>query len=216
MRANASQAGGPARRPGASTVWRRFLRGREGTSAVEFGLIAVPFLGLLLAILESGLVFLNSEGLEAAVQDAARNIMTGKAQAASISTAAQFVSTYLCPTTGQRVLPSFVDCSKLIVDVRPAASFSAANLTNTFYRNPATLSFCPGSPGTIIVVRVAYPMTAYLPLIAVTNTGSTQTITSGLVNDVPGNSGWKHLIVGTAVFQTEPFQSSTYTPPAGC
>ena len=216
MTANASHDGVCAKRAGPRAVWRRFLRGREGTSAVEFGLIAVPFLGLLLATLEAGLVFLNSEGLEAAVQDAARNIMTGKAQAASISTAAQFVSTYLCPTTGPRVLPSFIDCSKLIVDVRPAASFSSANLTKMFYQNPATLSFCPGSPGTIIVVRVAYPMTAYLPLIAVTSTGATQTITSGLVNDVPSNPGWKHLIVGTAVFQTEPFQASTYMAPAGC
>ena len=196
-------------------VLRRFAGERRGTSAVEFGLIAVPFLGLLLATLESGLVYLNSEGVEAAVQEAARNIMTGEAQAANISTANQFVSTYMCPATGPRILPSSVDCSKLIVDVRSATDFASADVSRAFYQNPSNITFCPGSPGSIIVVRVAYPMPEYLPLLGMVG-GVLTDIKTGLVNDVPGNPGWKHLIVGTAVFKTEPFQSSLYTAPAGC
>lgn len=183
---------------------------------MEFGLIAVPFLGLLLAIFETGLVFLNSEGLEAAVQDAARNIMTGQAQAANVSTAASFVSTYLCPTSGSRILPSFIDCSKLIVDVRSADTFATADTSRTFYQDPTTQQFCPGASGKIIVVRVAYPMPVFLPFLAGMTNATFHQITTGLVNDVPGNSGWKHLLVGTAVFQNEPFAPNSYSAPSGC
>jgi Flp pilus assembly protein TadG len=196
-------------------IWRRFKSDRRGASAVEFGLIAIPFLGLLLAIFETGLMFLNSEGLEAAVQDAARNIMTGQAQAANVSTASQFVSTYMCPSTGQRILPSFIDCTKLIVDVRTASNFSSADVTKSFYQTPSSQQFCPGGPGVVTIVRVLYPMPVFLPLLGGT-IKSFAPITAGIVNDVPGNAGYKHLLLGTAVFQNEPYQGSTYTPPAGC
>lgn len=200
-------------------VWRsllaRFRRDQRGVTVIEFAFVSVPFLGLLLAIMETGLVFFSNENLEASVQDAARNIMTGQVQMANVSTSSQFVSTYMCPATGKRILSTFIDCSKLIVDVRSATSFSTADLSRTFYQNPATQQFCPGTNGTIMVVRVAYPMPEYLPLLGWINQGLTQ-INAGLVNDVPNNPGWKHLLVGTAVFQTEPFNSGSYTPPAGC
>lgn len=195
---------------------RRFWRNRDGASMVEFGFIAVPFLGLLLGILDTSLVYFNAEAVEAAVQDAARNIMTGEAQAAKITTGAQFVSTYLCPATGRRLLPSYIDCSTLIVDVRAASSFSSADMSRTFYKDPSTLQFCPGSPGTINVVRVAYAMPAIAPILGMVGMGNFNRITSGLVNDVPNNPGWKHLVVGTAVFQTEPYPSSTYSANTGC
>jgi len=43
-----------------SRLLRRFVRQQDGSAAVEFGFIALPFLGLTFAILETALVFLRA------------------------------------------------------------------------------------------------------------------------------------------------------------
>ena len=61
-------------------VVRRFTRHQKGAAAVEFALVATPFLALLFAIIESALVFFAGQMLESAASDAGRMIMTGQAQ----------------------------------------------------------------------------------------------------------------------------------------
>src|SRR5262249_2651675 len=63
-----------------SRLARRFVRQEDGSAAIEFSLVAVPFLGLTFAILETALVFFAGQTLETAVTDSARLIMTGQAQ----------------------------------------------------------------------------------------------------------------------------------------
>src|SRR5262245_34610674 len=71
-------------RPRTASV-QLFVDGADGASAVEFALIAAPFLALLFAILETALIFFSGQVLEAAVQDSARLIFTGQAQNAGYS-----------------------------------------------------------------------------------------------------------------------------------
>src|SRR6187402_1232015 len=59
---------------------RRFARGEDGIAAVEFGIVAAPFLALMFAIMETALVFFASQTLETAVADSSRLIMTGQVQ----------------------------------------------------------------------------------------------------------------------------------------
>ena len=70
---------------------RRFARGEDGIAAVEFGIVAAPFLALMFAIMETAIVVFASQTLETAVADSARLIMTGQAQSSSF-TEAQFVT----------------------------------------------------------------------------------------------------------------------------
>ena len=63
-----------------SRLVRRFVRQQDGSAAVEFSMVAIPFLGLTFAILETALVFFAGQTLETAVTDSARLIMTGQAQ----------------------------------------------------------------------------------------------------------------------------------------
>ena len=67
---------------------RRFARGDDGAAAVEFGMVAAPFLALMFAIMETALVFFAGQTLETAVADSARLIMTGQAQSQSFDAAA--------------------------------------------------------------------------------------------------------------------------------
>jgi len=57
---------------------RRFARAQRGAMAVEFAIVAFPFLLLLFGIVELALVFIVSMTLETATGDAARMIRTGK------------------------------------------------------------------------------------------------------------------------------------------
>src|SRR4051812_32412430 len=61
-------------------VVRRFLKKDDGAAAVEFALVATPFLALVFAIMETALVFFAGQTLETAAADSARLIMTGQAQ----------------------------------------------------------------------------------------------------------------------------------------
>lgn len=61
----------------------RFARDRRGATTIEFALLSVPFFAIVGAILETAVVFLASEVLDAAVHDATRKILTGQAQMAS-------------------------------------------------------------------------------------------------------------------------------------
>ena len=58
-----------------------FGRDDRGVTMIEFGLLAVPFFTMIAAILETALVFLASQILDSAVQDASRLVRTGQAQA---------------------------------------------------------------------------------------------------------------------------------------
>jgi len=184
----------------------RFRRDDRGAYAVEFGLLALPFFGLIFAIVEVSWVSFNSEQLQAAVSRASRQVMTGTAQQ-NYSTPASFVSNLLCPTDGTRILPSFMDCSKLIVDARTAADFKSADMTSSFYTQ-SSLKYCLGKANTVVVLRVVYPMESIFPL-------SIYNRYIGLANNVPNAPGWKHVLLGSAVFETELYQGN-YTAPPTC
>ena len=196
----------------------RFKRDDRGATAVEFAMVSVPFLGLLFAIFETAFVFFTTEGLEAATSDAARFIMTGQATAGSYSGATDFRDKVICNPTAPRVriLPSFIDCSQLIVDVSTngssgSTSFTSADMSKSFYTNPST-KYCPGGSSDIVIVRIVYPMPAFLTILTIQSLGKVVATTDGLTNY---GGGLKHMLMGTAAFRNEPFQG-TYTPPAGC
>lgn len=170
-----------------------FARADQGATAVEFALIAVPFLALLLAIFQLAIVLFTAQVLQTATETAARQIMTGQAQSASLS-AAQFAN-LVCPTgSSSNTLPKLIDCSKLVVDVRVASNFSSADTSKTMFTTPDQAQFAPGGPNTINVVRVMYQFPAYFSIF-------------GGAHNIFGvsGSGLNNVAIGTAVFQTEPY-----------
>jgi Flp pilus assembly protein TadG len=76
-----------ARRCQTACALGRLLRQQDGAAAVEFSLVAAPFLALLFAIMETALVFFSGQALETAVADSARLIMTGQAQSQGLTQA---------------------------------------------------------------------------------------------------------------------------------
>src|SRR3954469_3185420 len=74
-----------AKRSCASLSARRMLSDRSGAAAVEFAMVAAPFLALVFAIMETAIVFFAGQALETAGADSARLIMTGQAQTQGFS-----------------------------------------------------------------------------------------------------------------------------------
>src|SRR2546423_406619 len=91
---------------------RRLLRQQDGAVAVEFGLVAAPFLALVFAIMETAIVFFSGQALETAVADSARLIMTGQAQSQGLTQAT--FKTEVC-----KKIYGLFDCQNgVYVDVR--------------------------------------------------------------------------------------------------
>jgi len=166
---------------------RRFAHGQDGIAAVEFGMVAAPFLALMFAIMETALVFFASQTLETATADSARLIMTGQAQQASY-TEAQFKSA-VCA----RILALF-DCqSGIKIDVKTYNNFSAISNTKPVDTNGNLLTnfgYAPGSACDIVVVRLMYEWPVYLSLLGF---------------NLADMAGGKRLIMATAAFRNEPF-----------
>ena len=64
---------------------RRYLKNREGTAAIEFAILAIPFFMLLFAILELAVVFFINSTLNHAVSEAGRQIRVGNVQNCGIT-----------------------------------------------------------------------------------------------------------------------------------
>ena len=154
-------------------------------------LIATPFFALLFGTIELALIFLVSSSLENATAQAARTIRTGQLQTGGAATAAAF-KTAICNNFGW--LQS--DCTtNLSVDVRTFTTFASVTapqpVTNGVF-NAGALTFSPGGPGDIVVVRAYYQW----PLIAPLMDQALQQLNGG-----------KFLITSTAAFRNEPYGS---------
>lgn len=174
---------------------RGFLRDDNGATAVEVGLLAVPFFAILGAILETSMVFLSGQILDSAVQDASRLIRTGQAQQASF-TPDQFKQS-VC----DRLYGLFKDCAGLHVEVQVIGDFNAASISppvkmtctdgetgcNDWLRPEA---YTPGQGSSIVAVQVYYQWPLILPVSGL-----------GLNNLADG----KHLMGAATVFRNEPF-----------
>ena len=168
-----------------------FARREDGAVAVEFAIVAAPFIALLLATVQTALAFFAGQVLESAVADSSRTILTGAAQSQSMSQ-----TDFATAVCGK--VQALFDCSKLMIDVQTATSFGAANTkmpTLTFDAKGNVTNawlFRPGNPGDIVVMRVMYQWPVILGPLGFS-----------LSNEANGNL----LLMATATFKNEPFTS---------
>ena len=193
---------------------RRFVRDRRGATAIEFGFVMVPFFALLFSIFENSFLLMVDNGVEQALNTAARQVMLGAVQKnTSINSANDFRDKMICtPTSYTRVLPTYIDCTKIVVDMRVSTSFSTTTPSSVFYNG--TTQYCTGNPGSIVMISIMYPMPSYFPILTGIWSVNNGVSTSGLTMY---NGSLQHLVVATSVFQNEPFDTTGWTgPKPGC
>jgi Flp pilus assembly protein TadG len=171
-------------------IARRFARQQDGAAAVEFALIALPFIALTFAILETALVFFAGQTLESAASEAGRLVMTGQAASFSQSDFKKQVCNYL--------QGGLLDCANgVYVSVKTYSSFSAVNntapVTNGQF-DTTKMSYDQGGPGCIVSVSLFYQWPIYVTLLG---------------DNLANLNGGYRLLEATSVFRNEPYGSGT-------
>lgn len=170
-----------------SRLARRFVRRQDGAAAVEFALVAAPFLALTFAILETAFVFFAQQTLEATAADSARLIMTGQAQNAG------YTQTDFKNAVCARVYGLFDCANGMTVDVKTYTTFGSVNntapVTNGVF-DSTKAGYVPGGPGCIVVVTLYYQWAIYV------------SVYNASLSNLNGN---KRLLVATSVFRNEPY-----------
>ena len=175
-----------------------FIRDSQAATAVEFALVAAPFLAITVALIQTFLVFFAQAMLENVVRSTSRLIMTGQVQTQQMTASAfttlvcnQGSILFRCPAAGTG--------NGLMVDVQVANGWSSANvgmpsLTYDSSGNVTTaslnsLQFNPGNAGDIVVLRVVYLWPVFFGPIAF-----------NMANQANGT----RMIMASAAFQNEP------------
>ncbi len=164
-----------------------FLKDRDGVTAIEFGMLAIPFFMIVMAIMEFGLAFLVNRIIDNAVLESARMIRTGEANQSSFS-AADFKSN-ICNN-----MPSVLcDLDKFVVDVTTASSFTGLASIDSLFDSEGDLkssfNYSNGSANEIVIVRVIYRWPMF----------------SSILQTDAGDSSGERLLSSTAIFRNEPW-----------
>jgi Flp pilus assembly protein TadG len=173
---------------------RRFARNERGATAIEFALLALPFFAIIGATLETAMVFLASEVLDAAVNDANRKILTGQAQ-----TAGYELDDFRADVCGHTW--GLFDCADIHFRVTTVADFKSASVVPPIAQdceapcewNEVQL-FDPGQGSSIVVVQAYYKWPTILDI-------------GGF--DLATLSDGSRLLATVRVFRNEPFTTSS-------
>lgn len=162
-------------------------RDRRGNAAIEFALIALPFLTLAIGIIEIGCIFWGNYELDNLTAGAARIIRTGEAQKGNL-TQAQMVAqicgkAVLLKNCATRLKVSVQTFNSFASVTGPAAKDNKGNLKTNF-------PYQPGGPSQVVLVTSFYEWSLIGP--------SSFAPLSNLAN---GN----YLLQSSAVLETEPF-----------
>ncbi|CTQ62049.1 TadE/TadG family type IV pilus assembly protein [Roseibium album] len=167
---------------------RSLLKDREGVTAIEFSMVALPFFIIVFGIMEVGITMFVNRMVDNALISASRLIRTG--QHIDISSNEEFKNK-ICG-----FMPAFMcDIERIIVAVETANTFSEASDKASLYDEHGDLkedgfSHAPGGAGDIVVVKLIYkwPM-----------------MTSAL-NLALNDHGTERFLTSTMVFRNEPWE----------
>lgn len=159
----------------------------DGTTAIEFSLLAIPYLMLTLGIIELAIMYTSASLLEGATNSAARMIRTGQIQQADSGDPETMFRDELCDYAN-----ALIACGDVEVEVLQMDSFSDFGDMAPVYDgdgNMVSQGFDAGGANDRVLIRVAYRYEMMTPFIGPVLGGA--------------DSSW--LFMSTVVLQTEPY-----------
>lgn len=163
-----------------------FRRNKEGSAAVEFALLAIPFFLLIFATIETCIIYFATSNLDSALSSSGRLIRIG-----SVQTSGMTETEFKNMVCGKLQLVSNCN-STLRIDVRNFSNFGGVTfppLVGDDGKIVENTVFQPGSAGDIVVVRAYYSWGVLTPALA------------GLSN----LDGGGRLVASSTAFRNEPF-----------
>ena len=180
-------------------LWRRFLARREGATAIEFALLALPFFIIVFASIETFIAFSAEQIFANANETMARKIRTGVITSANTTKEAYRAAfceeiKILMPCSATEAKTE----NKLFVHVESFANYSAItpavsivddNLSTTSFK------FAPGGKKSINIVRAYYRWDVIGDLVR------------PLISNVKSSDGSSrnYLMVATTIVQNEDY-----------
>lgn len=163
-----------------------WLGRNEGTTAIEFSFLMIPYMFLTLAIIEISMMYAAAALLEGATGSAARLVRTGQLQqgADPEEIFRQAVCNYATV---------LINCDEVIIEVRQMESFADYEDMDPQYDEDGNLipgEFDAGGSSDRVLIRSAYRYSMLTPMIG----------------DLLAGPGGTRLFVSTIVLQTEPYE----------
>lgn len=165
-----------------------YRRGDDGTTAIEFSLLFIPYLILTLGIIELALMYSSASLLEGATNSASRMIRTGQLQQSTSADPEQIFRDQLC-----NYAQVLIRCDDVVIEVQTLASFGDASAMGPDFDNDGNMTsrgFDTGGSSDRVLVRTSYRYSMMTPLVG--------TMLSGADGSIP--------FVSTIVLQTEPYE----------
>lgn len=170
-----------------SKILKIWTRNRDGVTAIEFSLLAIPYLMLFIGIIEFSIMHVSASLLEGATGSAARLIRTGQIQQGGADPETAFRDQFCSFAT------VLIDCNDVIIEVRQLPSFTDISAANPQYDEDGNLipqGFDAGGSGDRVLIRVGYRYEVMTPFIS-------PLLTAGS-GSIP--------FMSTIVLQTEPYE----------
>jgi Flp pilus assembly protein TadG len=167
---------------------RSIIADRKGSTAVEFALVAGPFIWMLIGLIETALYFTTASLMAEATNVGARMVRTGQMEDAG--NPEQAFRDIVCNRAAV-----FVPCSGIqfqVTHVTDDNFVSAASYDATFDENGNLngQNYEDAEASSVMIVRIAYRYPFMTPLIG------------SLLSDGPGNT---KLMLNTIVMKNEPY-----------
>lgn len=168
-------------------LWQRWWKDDDAATAVEFAIVGVPFVFIMIGLIEVSLMFAANSMLQDATSQAARVIRTGQAQLSGADPE-QIFRDQLC-----YVANIFLDCGRVQYEVMPMGTFDDAGANQPTFDvdgNLVSQGFDAGTVSDVMLIRTVY----YYPLMT--------PILGPLLADGPGQT---KFMMSTMIFETEPY-----------
>lgn len=178
-------------------LFGRFLARRDGATAIEFAILAIPFFTIIFASLETFTAFMGEQLLVNATETMARKIRTG--EITSSTTQVQFRTAFceeikiLMPCSDSEAATP----SKLFIDVRNFTTYASipkvVPLVDTDL-DTTSFAFLPGGRKSINIVRAYYRWDVITDLVR------------PMISNIKSKDGSQnYLMIATAVVQSEDY-----------
>jgi len=135
---------------GRGGVLSAFLQSKKGTTAVEFGILAVPFVMIIYFVLDVSMMYLADSLLDRSLHRVARQIKTGQAQTAGMTQSS--FKTYVC----SNMLSMFNCDDNVYINVQVVTDISNVSFLNPVDNSGnfnTTMTFDTGNAGDYILAQ---------------------------------------------------------------
>ncbi|MGL4242982.1 MAG: TadE/TadG family type IV pilus assembly protein [Beijerinckiaceae bacterium] len=123
----------------------KLRRNQDGAAAVEFALVALPFIGLLVAVVELGVFFFATRYFEDGVFNASRKVMTQSLGSGNACTA--FKNEIAAS------FPSWINPNNIVLTVKENAGFGGTPTAVDLSAGGCTF----GAAGKVVTITATYP-----------------------------------------------------------